>query len=166
MPLRLLRAIVALGGRGVRDIDIIDALWPDAEGDAGRRVFDTTLHRLRRQLGEDDAVRLTDGRVHLDERICWLDVWALERALVESERLVTQRAPLPELSGIADHLLALYRGPLLAEETVGFANAPRTQLADRFRRVAERLAGALESGGRPHDAQPLFQRAFQANQVS
>jgi hypothetical protein len=163
MPLRLLQAIVTLGARGVRDRDLIDALWPDAEGDAGRRVFDTTLHRLRRQLGEDDVVRLTDGRVYLDERTCWIDVWALERALLESERLLTQSAPTAALTSLAGHMLALYRGPLLASESIGFATGPRARLADRFRRTVERLAAAIESGGSPDQAEPLYQRAFQAN---
>jgi hypothetical protein len=166
MPLRLLQAIVAFGARGVRDLDLIDALWPDAEGHAGRRVFDTTLHRLRRQLGEDDIVRLTDGRVHLDERTCWVDVWALERALLESERHLAQRAPTADLMSLAGHLLALYRGPLLAEESIAFAGGPRARLADRFRRMVELLAAALESAGRPDLAEPLYQRAFQASHSS
>jgi hypothetical protein len=166
MPLRLLHAIVALGGRGVRDVDLIDALWPDADGDAGRRVFDTTLHRLRRQLGEDDIVRLSDGRVYLDERTCWVDVWALERALLESERHLTQGAPMSALTSLAGHLLALYRGPLLAGESVSFAGGPRARLADRFRRTVERLAAAIEAGGSPDQAKRLYQRAFQANHPS
>jgi hypothetical protein len=165
MPLRLLKAIVALGARGVRDVDLIDALWPDAEGDAGRRVFDTTLHRLRRQLGADDVVRLLDGRVYLDERTCWLDIWALERAILESDRHLTHHASTETLATLAGNLLALYRGPLLIDESVAFVGAGRASLADKFRRTVERLAAAIESGGRPEQAKPLYQRAFQAHQL-
>lgn len=163
MPRRLLQAIVAYGGRGVRDVHLIDALWPDAEGDAGRRVFDTTLHRLRRQLGGDSAVRLTDSCVYLDDRTCWLDVWALERALAESDRQLTQRAPMTTLAPLAEHLLALYRGPLLAEQQEGFVNGPRMQLARKFRAIAERLATVLEPGGLKEQAELLRQRAAKVN---
>jgi len=164
MPLRLLQAILAFGARAVRDTQLIDALWPDAEGDAGRRVFDTTLHRLRSQMGADDIVRLRDGRVSLDERLCWVDVLALEHALSEAERYVERRAPGPALAPIAHQVLALYRGPLLADEPSDWARGPRNQLAGRFRRTVERLAGVLETAGQHSEAKALYERAFQANQ--
>jgi hypothetical protein len=163
MPRRLLQAIVAHGGRGVRDVHLIDALWPDADGDAGRRVFDTTLHRLRRQMGGDAAIRLIDSRVHLDDRTCWLDSWALERAMVEAERQLAKGAPLATLAQLAEHLLALYRGPLLAEQEEGFVGGPRRELAARFRSIAERLAAAFETGGLHEPAGRLRQGAARAN---
>ena len=90
MPRRLLEALLVFGARGVRDVQLIDTLWPDAEGDAGRRVFDTTLHRLRRQLGDGDVLRMNDGRLYLDERSCWLDTWAFDDLTAEAERQIAQ----------------------------------------------------------------------------
>jgi hypothetical protein len=165
MPLRLLQTILAFGARRVRDVDLIDALWPDAEGDAGRRVLDTTLHRLRRQLGAEDVVRFAEGRVSLDERRCWVDVWALEHALAEAERQVNGCAPGLALSPIVPHLLALYRGPLLAEERGVWINGPRNRLAAKFRRIAERLVRALETNGRHDQASALHERASRGPRV-
>jgi len=163
MPQRLLEAILALGGRGVRDTDLIDALWPDAEGDAGRRVFDTTLHRLRRQLGNDEIVRLTDGRVSLDEHLCWVDIWALEVGLAEANRALAQRAPIVDLVNQGRQLLGLYRGPLLADDAAGWAFEVRQRIAGKFRLTVERLAASLEARGETSDAKSLYQSAFRAH---
>jgi len=46
-PLALLKALVALGGREVKETQLMDALWPDAEGDAAHKSFSVTLTRLR-----------------------------------------------------------------------------------------------------------------------
>jgi ATP/maltotriose-dependent transcriptional regulator MalT len=159
-PLRLLQAVLAFGARGVRDTQLVDALWPDAEGDAGRRVFDTTLHRLRRQLGDDDLVQLTDGRVYLDERLCWVDLWALDHAIVEVDRQVGRGAPPTVLTELARRLEGLYRGPLLGEDIADqeWVRAPRERISARYRRAVEGLAKALRDAGQFADAATLQQR--------
>jgi LuxR family transcriptional regulator, maltose regulon positive regulatory protein len=78
-PLSLLKVIIALGGREVPVDKLLDVLWPEAEGDVAHQAFTTALHRLRRLLENDKAIQLHDGRVSLDSRSCWLDVWAFER---------------------------------------------------------------------------------------
>ena len=167
MPLRLLQAVIAFGARRVRDTQLIDALWPDAEGDAGRRVFDTTLHRLRRRLGDDDLVRLSEGRVSLDERLCWVDVWALEFTLAEVDRQVGSDASEAVLSELARKLRALYRGPLLAEDCVDEAwiEGPRERLSAKIGRAVDRLGQALENAGRSADAKALRQQTRKAAAV-
>ncbi|MET0595721.1 MAG: hypothetical protein ABW133_23690 [Polyangiaceae bacterium] len=162
MPRKLLLALIALGGRGVRDTELMDALWPDKEGDAGRRVFDTTLHRLRRQLGSDDVVRLVDRRVHLDARRCWVDLWAFDHAVEEIERCIAERAPASALVPLGQKLVALYRGALFAGEDESWLRRPRQQWAARFRRAVERLAAALDSTGEIRESAELRQRALPA----
>jgi DNA-binding SARP family transcriptional activator len=168
MPLRLLQAIVVFGARGVRENQLIDALWPDAEGDAGRRVFDTTLHRLRRQLGADDVVRLSDGRVFLDGRQCWVDTWALEDLIAELEREVTSRAKMSTLEDLVRRLLSVYRGPLLGDDpgAAGWALGPRQRIASKFLRAAEPLGRALEKGGLFADAAALYRRVLEGHPLA
>jgi hypothetical protein len=167
MPLRLLRAIVAMGGRGVRDHVLIDTLWPDAEGDAGRRVFDTTLHRLRRQLGERDVVQLRDGMVFLDKTACWVDLWALDDIISEAARALQTSASTADLKEIAERLLAVYRGELLSDEPdATWVRAPRKRIAARFHRIVEPLGRALECGGAWGEAASLYQRALDGNALS
>jgi LuxR family maltose regulon positive regulatory protein len=93
-PLEMLKALIAFGSKDVSEERITDALWPDAEGDAARLSFKTTLHRLRQVLGNDEFIQLTESRVSLDRRYCWVDVWAFE-TLVEKAELI--RRELGEL---------------------------------------------------------------------
>ncbi|HMJ56729.1 MAG TPA: BTAD domain-containing putative transcriptional regulator [Polyangiaceae bacterium] len=165
MPLRLLQATLALGGRGVPDVQLIDALWPDAEGDGGRRVFDTTLHRLRKQLGDDAVLRLIDGRLHLDERLCWVDIWAFEETIAKVKGAV-EGAVTTELTALSRRLLDLYRGPLLADGPAAntFLRGPRSKLAAKFLHAAETIGKALENKGHFADACELYQRALEGEQ--
>jgi ATP/maltotriose-dependent transcriptional regulator MalT/DNA-binding SARP family transcriptional activator len=79
-PLNLLKAVIALGGRDVAEHVLIDALWPEAAGDAGKQSLATTLSRLRKLIGKR-AIKRQDGRLSLEPAQCWVDCWALERAL-------------------------------------------------------------------------------------
>ncbi len=80
-PLAMLKAIIALGGRDVDGESLVDALWPEAEGDHGRSSFDTTLHRLRKLLSNEKIIQFGDGKVSLDERYCRVDAWAFEKLI-------------------------------------------------------------------------------------
>lgn len=114
-PLELLRMLIAFGGRGVGVGRLCEALWPDAEGDAAARAFKPTLHRLRRLLGEQ-ALALSDGRLSLDDRHCWVDVWPLERRIEEVERAASDPGrDLGRLEASVDEALRLYRGPFLGQ---------------------------------------------------
>ncbi|MBI5874912.1 MAG: hypothetical protein HZB81_03545 [Deltaproteobacteria bacterium] len=72
-PLELLKAIIALGGEDVPEEKVADKLWPNVDGDMAHQSFATTLKRLRRLLGNKDAVRLSAGYVTLDRRYCWVE---------------------------------------------------------------------------------------------
>ena len=161
VPLRLLQAIVTFGGRNVAVTEIIDAIWPDSEGDAGGRVFDTTLHRLRRQLEVGADIRLEDGRVHLNPRAFWLDTWALEHVIDDVERWLRVTAnDTDRLAHLSGKLLSLARGPLFAtsaSEDVWILNA-RKRIGRRIARVIESLGAALERLGRLADAVKLYER--------
>lgn len=80
-PLILLKAIIAMGGREVPEVKLNDALWPDLDGDAAHNSFSTTLHRLRKLLDHKEAVVLSKGKVTINDRVCWVDLWCLEKEL-------------------------------------------------------------------------------------
>ena len=101
-PLRLLKLIVALGGRNISDTRLEEALWPDAEGDAAHRALITNLQRLRKLLNHATAIDYSDGHLSLDPRYCWVDVWAFERAATTAAQ--QQQA------------LELYKGDLFTED--------------------------------------------------
>ncbi len=79
--LELLSALIAAGGRGVSVASLSDSLWPEADGFDAYRAFTTTLHRLRRLLRCQEAVRLCAARLTLDPQLCRVDLWEFERAL-------------------------------------------------------------------------------------
>jgi hypothetical protein len=60
--LELLKVIVAFGPHGAALDTIAQILWPQAEGDAANDALRVALHRLRKLLGTDRAVIVSDGK--------------------------------------------------------------------------------------------------------
>ncbi|MDA8362582.1 MAG: bacterial transcriptional activator domain-containing protein [Gammaproteobacteria bacterium] len=137
-PLELFKALIAQGGRDVGEESLTAALWPDAEGDAARRAFDTTLHRLRRLLGNRQALILRDRKLSLDPCICWVDSWAFERLLSEAEATLADPAADPAgdvLVRLAQRVQGLYHGPFLGKEfDAAWAVSLRERLRSRYLR--------------------------------
>ena len=161
-PFELLQYLIAHGGASVPVAAATDALWPDAEGDAGKRSFDVTLYRLRNLLGADEAIRLEGGKLSLNDAMCWIDCFAFERLAAGLEGATGERC-----DELARRSLELYRGHFLAnEEAHAWASAYREQLRARLRGVVERAGDRLESSARPADAEQLYRRALQLDPVA
>jgi DNA-binding SARP family transcriptional activator len=162
-PLELLKAIIALGVEGVPVAALIDHLWPDAEGDAAQKTFAITLHRLRRQLGDDRAVVMKAGTVGIDQRLCWVDVAAFERLTREG---VAGGAPNPRDAGalhaaISD-LKALYRGLFLPSEvSQSWILGPRQRLHARFLATVSKWGETLEQQDDSEGAAALYRHALE-----
>lgn len=163
-PLELLQAIVAFGGANVSSEAICNALWSDAEADAAMVSLRVTLGRLRKLLGDADLVQVQDGKLSLDRRRCFVDVWALEALLDEIESLVKANGNGPSaatITHLADRLLALYAGPFLRDEREQPWMLPmRAKLTSRFLRAAAALGERLEQEGLPAEALALYERAL------
>lgn len=75
-PLALLKALIARGGRGVRAEPLVEALWPDADGDHAQRSFRVALHRLLALLAASllvlaaSAAAAPDGKAIYDSMGC------------------------------------------------------------------------------------------------
>src|SRR5882672_9849637 len=110
-PQELLQALIAFGGTEVSAGVLIDALWPDSEGDAAYHALESALYRLRQLLGARDAVRMEGGKVSLNRDQLWVDMWEFEEEL--------QRPHGPEANDIEriGRLRLLYRGHFLQHET-------------------------------------------------
>jgi two-component SAPR family response regulator len=89
-PLLLLKAIVSLGGRDIREDQLSDILWPEADGDSGHNAFTTTLSRLRKLIQNDSAIQIANGRLSLNNRICWVDRWEFEKLCNQLELLIEE----------------------------------------------------------------------------
>ncbi|HXF46671.1 MAG TPA: BTAD domain-containing putative transcriptional regulator [Burkholderiaceae bacterium] len=111
-PLNLLQAIVAFGGTGVPEKRLIDALWPDSDGDAGRNALAAALHRLRHLIGAD-AVSRRDAKLALDPAFVWVDAWELEGLLTAAR---SQPAIAVDAFAFAENLRRFYPGAFLEDE--------------------------------------------------
>lgn len=90
-PLQLLKALIAFGGSNVLTERIIDALWPDTDGDMAANSLDVTILRLRKLLGNETALQLTAGSLSLDRRYCRVDIQAIEGLIEKVNGLLTER---------------------------------------------------------------------------
>ncbi len=142
-PLELLKVLIAYGGEGVAEERIADAIWPRIPGDSAHRSFTSTLHRLRKLLGEDKALVLHEGKLSFDRRYVWTDAWAFEAQADTLEAAL--RAGGDAVAPAAERLLALYRGPFLAGE------ADEAWMLERRERMRARLARLLAAAGRVWD---------------
>jgi two-component SAPR family response regulator len=104
-------------------------LWAGDGREGRQKAFDVTVARLRRLLGHDAAVGVSDRRVRLAEQCVWTDVRALNDRLAEGESA-------PEGSSAAcvalEATLALYRGPFLADSREAWVAVVRDRLRSRF----------------------------------
>src|SRR3984957_20410830 len=80
-PRELLQALIAFGGIELSAGVLVDALWPDSDGDAAYHALESALYRLRQLLGARDARRMEGGRVSLNGDQWWVDLWEFEEEL-------------------------------------------------------------------------------------
>jgi DNA-binding SARP family transcriptional activator len=169
-PLDLLKALIAYGGQRVREEQLTEALWPRIDGDSAHRSFTTTLHRLRKLLGEDRALLLQEGRLTLNAEYVWLDVWAFEQMSADIDRLLKgppDKVDAARLTRLADRILALYTGPFLAGDTdEAWYISPRERLRNRFVRAMSDIAHYWQQSGQWERAVDYFQRSLEADHLA
>jgi DNA-binding SARP family transcriptional activator len=156
-PLEVLRVLIALGGRAVDIEHIMTAVWPK-EGAAARAGFDVTLMRLRKLLGRADALGLTDGKLTLNDRVCWVDSWAFERAIARLDAAADPRR-VAEAS-------SLYRGAFLIRDhdIPCIANA-RDRLAAKFQRLILHTGKQQEQSECWEAAAHIYRRGLEQDNI-
>ena len=163
-PLELLKALIALGGREISTEKLSDALWPDAEGDSAHGSLTTTLHRLRKLLVYDDAVRLSEGLVSLDARYCWVDAWVLERKLKEVDELKKRKN---DRTAISNAVQNLYRGDFLARESDYFwVLSMRERLRSLFLKSLLSLGHEFAKNRQYAKALQIYQKGVEVDDLS
>lgn len=116
-PLELLKVLIALGGRQVSQENISELLWPETPGDGAQRNFNTTLHRLRKLLGNGQAVVLKDTLLTLDSRYVQVDLWEAERLLGQLEKQLHHTQPdQVQIKESCHRLFSLFHGDFLGNE--------------------------------------------------
>jgi DNA-binding SARP family transcriptional activator len=142
--LQLLKALIAGGGSNVPDVWLLEALWPDEEGDAASNSLSAAVLRLRSLLGDAEAIVQQGGTVSLDQSRAWVDVHAFES------------------SGRTDR----YRGAFLPEEEgAAWAVPLRERMRARFIQRLGDEARRLEQAGRHEEAIEQYMRGLDADSI-
>jgi LuxR family maltose regulon positive regulatory protein len=165
-PLDLLKALIAFGGRAVREEQIADAVWPEAEGDLAIQSMSVALRRLRQLLGHEEAVRRQEGVLGLDARYCWVDAFAFERLLGKAASL----GETGRKDGAAEQeekALRLYRGPFLAEDAGrSWAVSMRERLRSRYLSTMGGLGAHWMQAGEWEKARVCYQRGIDVDNLA
>lgn len=164
-PMELLKTVIALGMQGVSVNTVIDYLWPDAEGDAAQKAFGITLHRLRKQLGDERALVLKGGSIGIDERVCWVDVAAFERMTHEDPNHGPQTAEA--LRCAVNELKEIYQGRFLnADASRPWILVSQQRLHARFLATVSKWGTALGSVGDAECCAALYRHALEIDSCS
>jgi len=188
-PLEMLRVILSHRDGEVSEARLIDVLWPDTEGDTAYHAYEAALHRLRRLLGADGAVRRQGRQVSLDKRYCWVDAWAFERMVEPVERSATSLSMNPQSAGpvvrrdsslcknlqfagaealrLAEKAIGAYKGHFLPADTDHpWTAAYREQLQDKFRRLVIGLSQYWEESGRHENAVECLRKGMETDNLA
>jgi hypothetical protein len=162
-PLALLKALIALGGREVREEAIEDLLWPEAEGDAARFSLKTNLGRLRRLMGGEGMIELKDHRLSLAGSRIWLDTESLEKLSRNVANIgLTRHGSSPDdASALGRELLELYAGDFMVGDEEPWTDRCRRLQRKRFVTAAGTLCAVLSEAGKSGEAAGIFQAALQ-----
>jgi DNA-binding SARP family transcriptional activator len=160
-PLELLLFIVASGGADVSASTVAFVLWREQEGDKARAALTAALGRLRRLLGDDEAVLLEHGRLSLNPKRVWVDCLAFEQ-LTESAGLPPSGVLPAAARAAAERACALYNGDFLqGAEHAGWQMAYHSRLASKFKRMVTLLAAAARARGDSAAARALLERGLE-----
>jgi len=170
-PMSLLKAIVALGGRKVDAYHLAEALWPDSDGVTGQQTLATTLHRLRKLLGVDEAVIFSKNNVSLNPELVWVDVWAVERALGRINPALEDGSSGEEGSSLLlpriEKALELYKGHFLNQDgSESWCITPRERLRSKFIRNLMDYCSWLEQQGEETRAIRWYLKALEMDNLS
>jgi len=170
-PLALLKALITLGGREVSEEYLLDILWYDADGDVAHKSFATTLHRLRKLVGNEKVLQLHEGRLTLDTRYCWVDVWAFERILGKVDVAWRERegdeSKKAKAIQLAERAIEMYRGPYLSGETdQPWTISYRERLRSKFLRNVKRVGLYWEQVGNCDKAVDCYQKGLEVDDLA
>ena len=159
--LELLKAIIAFGGRDVSESRLSDVLWPDSDGDAAHQALATTLFRLRKWLGVQNAIIRSEGLISINPYICWVDAWYVERFFGKSVQ-----------SDVPDYILyskvaQMYSGHFLVQDAdKPWATIMRERLRSKMVRTIVTVAAHLFESDKHYDSAACYRRGIELDPLA
>ena len=165
-PLDLLLFIVASSGSDVSTNSAAFALWRELDGDKARAALNIALHRLRKLLGDDEAVLLELGRLSLNPQRVWVDCLAFEQGVDRVSAANAGALPAPARV-TAERALALYAGSFMNDsEDEAWQLAYRSRLASKLKRTVTLLAHAALARGDNRGARAVLERGLELDPLA
>lgn len=165
--LRLLKAIVALGGKEVATSRLIDALWPETEGDTGAETFHKTLQRLRHLLCHDGLIQVRESKVSLNRQLCWVDAMAFQTLLNGTNDSKHRQAQPDARVRCYEQGIALYRGPFLDGDGVyEWADHCRERLRHQFEQAVQHVSEWKKTTGQEEAALTCLENGLEADPLA
>ncbi len=165
--LTLLKAMIAMGGQDIPTSRLIDALWPDAEGDTGEETFHKTLQRLRRLLNHDSLIQVREGKVSLNRQVCWVDAMVFQSLLSGMNDSKPRQAQSDARSRYYEQAIALYRGPFLeAEGSYEWADRYRERFRQQFVQTVQHLSEWKEAEGQEEATLACLKNGLEADALA
>jgi LuxR family transcriptional regulator, maltose regulon positive regulatory protein len=165
-PIEMLKAIISLGGRDVNEDQLMDFLWPEAPGDTANLSFRTTLHRLRKMIGIDEAVQSGERRLALDQQYCRVDIQAFQRATKRIADLWKEknRGNINLIIDLSEKAVSMYKGDFLsADDTLPWTFTMRERLREKYIRLVNMLGHCCEETGQWERAVECYKKALDAD---
>ncbi|MFP4310277.1 MAG: BTAD domain-containing putative transcriptional regulator, partial [Desulfococcaceae bacterium] len=150
----LLKALIVFGGADVSSERIMDALWPETDGDQAAKNLKVTLFRLRRlgcQKGETPLawIRVRNKRITLLPDICRVDVFRFREGVA---RGMETDMDVEKLRNAID----LYKGDFLpGDRSADWIVECRRRLRSEYAEAAARMGERLLRMARPEAAATL-----------
>jgi len=164
-PIEMLKIIISLGGREIKEEEITDLLWPEAEGDAGHSAFTTTMQRLRSLLGNEDAILIKEGKITINPRYCHVDTWAFERLISRADELWKENKE-SEAIQISEKAVSIYKGNYLKEDMMQpYTLSMRERLKGKFTRSLIRTGRYYEDAGNIKKAAEHYQKGMEIDNL-
>lgn len=163
-PLDLLKVLISLGGRDVREEELTDTLWPESDGDTAHRAFATTLFRLRQLIGSEKVIAMKEGKLSIDPRYYYVDAWAFERALMSAAKETSSGRHSGKSIGMTEKSLSFYRGRFLpGDEDKPCTVSMRERLKGKFFRHSGDIGRFYTERGELEQAITFFKNGIEVD---
>ena len=142
---RLLASLALRLGHSILKSDLVDALWPDSDGDRQSQNLRKAISDVRRALGSPSLL-LAQADRH------WLDADSVRTDVADFKQLTNAGLEGDEPETNLRKAAQIYAGPLVSDYQEPWFHVHRMELEERFGQTIEHLIHLLLSSGNHDDA--------------
>lgn len=161
-PRAILLSLLANGCTNVPEEKITEIVWPDADGDAAHSAFSTTIHRLRKTLGNDEFIQVKNRLVSLNKHLVWVDVHACQT--INSK--VSDQTPDDEYQQLCAPIFDMYKGDFLPHIDEVWVQTPRDKMRRCFLKHLQKVAEQHLLSGDLEKAIDMYNRGLEIDPVA